>query len=57
VYKARLNPAWSGLPAHFAFHAYLPESVEASVEAWVVEQWWKESARPLGDGYYGDAPS
>jgi hypothetical protein len=57
VYKARLNPAWSGLPAHFAFHAYLPESVDASIEAWVVEQWWKESARPLGDGYYGDAPS
>ena len=37
--------------------AYLPENVEAEVEAWVVRQWWEESTRPLGDGYYGDAPS
>jgi len=31
--------------------------VEPHVEAWVVERWWKERTRPLGDGYYGDAPS
>jgi hypothetical protein len=57
VYKLRLNPEWSGHRLQFAVHAYLPETVEAPVEAWVVEQWWKESARPLGDSYYGDAPS
>ena len=57
VYKLRLNPAWSGKQLQFVVQAYLPESVEPRVEAWVVERWWKESARPLGDGYYGDAPS
>ena len=57
VYKVRLNPAWSGLPVQFAFHAHLPENVETLVEAWVVRRWWEENTRPLGDGYYGDAPS
>jgi hypothetical protein len=57
VYKLRLNSQWSGKRMQFAVHAYLPESVEAKVEAWVVQQWWEESTRPLGDGYYGDAPS
>jgi len=57
VYKLRLNSQWSGKRMQFAVHAYLPENVEAKVEAWVVERWWEESTRPLGDGYYGDAPS
>jgi hypothetical protein len=57
VYKLRLNPAWSSKQLQFVVQAYLPESVEPHVEAWVVERWWKESARPLGNGYYGDAPS
>jgi hypothetical protein len=57
VYKLRLNPEWSGRQLQFVVQAYLPENVESHVEAWVVERWWKESARPLGDGYYGDAPS
>jgi hypothetical protein len=57
VYKLRLNPAWSGKKLQFVVQAYLPENVEPQVEAWVVQRWWKESARPLGDGYYGDAPS
>jgi len=57
VYKLRLNPEWSGKQLQFVVQAYLPENVEPHVEAWVVERWWKESARPLGDGYYRDAPS
>ena len=57
VYKLRLNSQCSGKKLQFAVHAYLPEDVEAEVEAWVVRQWWEESTRPLGDGYYGDAPS
>jgi len=57
VYKLRLNPEWSGKQLQFVVKCYLPEDVESRVEAWVVERWWKESARPLGDGYYGDAPS
>jgi hypothetical protein len=57
VYKSRLNPEWSGKKLEFVVQTYLPEDVESHVEAWVVERWWKESARPLGDGYYGDAPS
>ncbi len=56
-YKMRLSREWSGKPLQFAVHAYLPEGVETRVEAWVVRQWWEESGRPLGDGYYGDAPS
>lgn len=57
VYKVRLNRQWSGKPLQFAVHAYLPEGIEARVDAWVVKQWWEESPRPLGDGYFGDEPS
>lgn len=57
VYKLRLNPEWSGQQLQFVLQAYLPEDVEWQVAAWVVERWWKDSTRPLGDGYYGDAPS
>jgi hypothetical protein len=57
VYKLRLNQNWSEKRLQFAVHAYLPEKVEAQVEAWVVQRWWEESTRPLGDGYYGDEPS
>ncbi|MBZ5563468.1 MAG: hypothetical protein LAP13_13740, partial [Acidobacteriia bacterium] len=57
VYKVRLNRQWSGQRLQFAVHAYLPESAVPLVEAWVVNQWWEESTRPLGDGYYGDEPS
>jgi hypothetical protein len=62
VYKLRLNREWSGKRLQFALQACLPESVEAQVEAWVVRRWWEENRReehrrPLGDGYYGDAPS
>ena len=57
LYKLRLNSQSSGKRVQFAVHAYLPENVEAEVEAWLVQQWWEESTRPLGDGYYGDEPS
>ena len=57
VYKFRLNPQWSGQKLQFAVSAYLPEGVEAMVEGWVVEQWWDERTRPIGDGYYADGPS
>jgi hypothetical protein len=57
LYKLRLNSQSSGKRVQFAVHAYLPENVEAEVEAWLVQQSWEESTRPLGDGYYGDEPS
>ena len=57
VYKLRSNPQWAGENLQFTVQSYLPESVEAKVEAWVVEQWWEVGGRPLGDGYYGDEPS
>jgi hypothetical protein len=38
-------------------HSFVPADVEARIEAWLVRRWWSESARPLGDGYYADAPS
>jgi hypothetical protein len=41
----------------FAVHAYLPDKVEARIEAWTVNQWWHENSRPGADGFYGDAPS
>jgi hypothetical protein len=47
----------AGERLQFAVHAYLPENVEAGVEAWVGRQWWEENTRPLGDGYDGEAPS
>jgi len=57
VYKTRLPRRWSGAQLRLAVHAFLPPGVEALVEAWVVRRWWAESARPVGDGYYADAPS
>jgi hypothetical protein len=57
VYKLRLNPQWSRKKLEFAVSAYLPQSVEARVEGWVIEQWWEERTRPLGDNYYADEPS
>ena len=57
VYKLRLNPKWVGKPVRLAVHAYLPDGVEADVDAWVTERWWQEDGRPVGDGYYNDAPS
>jgi len=57
VYKLRLNRKWSGAKLNFAVHSYLPLEVEATVDAWVVKQWWQESPGPHGDGYYGDSPS
>jgi len=57
LYKVRLSPAWSHQQLKLAVHACLPEGVEAQIEAWVVKQWWREGARPAGDGYYNDAPS
>ena len=41
VYKVPMNPEWSGKSLQLAVQAYLPETVEAQVEAWVVEQWWR----------------
>ena len=57
VYKMRLSPNWSHRPVQLAVHAWLPPGVEAHVSAWVVQRWWRENTRPMGDGYYGDAPS
>jgi hypothetical protein len=56
VFKSRLNPQWSGRKAKLAVHACLPEGGVALVEAWVVKRWWEENTRPIGDGYYNDAP-
>ena len=57
VYKIPLSRAHSGQLLEFAVHSYLPEGVEAVTEAWLVKQWWEESARPEADGFYGQAPS
>jgi hypothetical protein len=57
VYKVRLGRKWSGEKLSFAVHASLPPGVESAVNAWVLEQWWRESPGPRGDGYYGDSPS
>jgi hypothetical protein len=57
VYKQRLDPDWSGRKLQFAVKAYLPRNVQPQVEVWTVRHWWKESARPLGEAYYGDEPS
>jgi hypothetical protein len=56
LYKTRLARRAAGRLS-IAVHAYLPAGVEAQVEAWVVQRWWQENARPIGDGYYTDAPS
>ncbi len=57
LYKVRLSPQWSGQPLKLAVHACLPDGVEAQVEAWEVQRWWQDEARPAPDGYYNDAPS
>ncbi len=57
LYKIRLGPQWSHQQLQFAVHAYLPEDVEPQIEGWIVNEWWKESTRPLGDGYYAEEPS
>jgi hypothetical protein len=57
LYKVRLNPQWSHEPLKIAVQAYLPEGVEAHTEAWVVRRWWEENTRPVGEGYYAEAPS
>lgn len=57
VYKTRLPRRWSRASIELAVHAHVPPGVETAVEAWVVRRWWRESARPVGDGYYADAPS
>lgn len=57
LYKVRLNPDWSGRKVCLAVHAYLAPDVEAHTDAWVVRRWWRENTRPVGDGYYADAPS
>jgi hypothetical protein len=57
VYKVRLNPKWAGRKLQLAVHAYLPDGVEADIEVWVTKRWWQEDGRPVGDGYYNDAPS
>ncbi len=57
VYKARLNPESAGKVLEFAVHAFVPENVDAHVEAWKVKRWWEESSRPIGDGQYGNAAS
>jgi hypothetical protein len=57
LYKVRLSPQWAGQPLKLAVHAWLPDNVEPRVEAWIVKRWWRQDARPAGDGYYNDAPS
>ena len=57
LYKVRLGPQHSHQQLQFSVQAYLPEDVEPQIEGWVVKQWWKESTRPLGDGYYAEEPS
>jgi hypothetical protein len=57
VYKTRLPRRWSGAGLRLAVHGHLPPDVSMQVGAWVVRRWWRESARPVGDGYYADAPS
>ncbi|MEW6752707.1 MAG: hypothetical protein AB1505_17255 [Candidatus Latescibacterota bacterium] len=57
VYRTRLGHATAGADLRIAVHAWLPQDVEARVEAWVVDRWWAEEARPSPDGYYTYAPS
>jgi hypothetical protein len=57
VYKTRMPRRWAGRVLRLGVHAFAPPDVEAVVQAWVVRRWWNESARPVGDGYYADAPS
>ena len=57
MYKTRISPQWSGQRLIIAVHAYLPTGVQAHIQAWVVKRWWEENTRPVGDGYYAEAPS
>ena len=57
LYKVRLNPQWSAPAAQARRPRLPPDGVEAQVEAWVVQRWWQDEARPASDGYYNDAPS
>jgi len=57
LYKVRLGPQHSRQKLQFSVQGYLPEDVEPRIEGWVVKQWWEESTRPLGDGYYAEEPS
>jgi hypothetical protein len=57
VYKVRLNRQWAHKPVKLVIHAYLPDGVEAEIEAWITKKWWQEDGRPVSDGYYNDAPS
>jgi len=57
VYKARLPRRWTGAQLRLAVHGHLPHGVSMQVGAWVVRRWWRESARPVGNGYYADSPS
>ena len=55
--KVRLGHEWSNKKMKLAVHAYLPDGIEAQIEAWVVTRWWSEDPRPTPDGYYTDEPS
>jgi hypothetical protein len=57
LYKIPLSAEHSEEPLEFAVHAYLPRGVAAHTQAWIVDQWWRESGRPEPDGFYGDSPS
>ena len=57
VYKARIRRQWSHEKLELAVHSYLPEGVEPLIEAWVVRQWWRESGRPVPDGFFANEPS
>lgn len=56
VYKFRLGAHHSGQRLQFGVTSYLPEGVDGVTEGWVVRQWWEESTRPQGDGFYADDP-
>jgi hypothetical protein len=57
VYRMRLGRDLSARPLRLSIHAWLPDDVEARIEAWIVQRWWRDDARPFADGYYADAPS
>ncbi len=57
LYKIPLSAKHSEEPLEFAVHAFLPSGVTADTQAWIVQQWWHEDARPEADGFYGDSPS
>jgi hypothetical protein len=57
VFKMRVGRHSSGRPFEFAVHTYLPDGVEAGIEAWVVSQWWDDRRRALPDGSYAEARS